>query len=69
MRTIIHRYPSQIERRIVVGVELDMTASQCNQLIDAAENKGKFLGVHVMSLALGAAGLYGYQWAKKHGKI
>jgi hypothetical protein len=69
MRTIIHRYPSQMERRIVIGVELDMTASQCNKLIDDAHSQGKVLGVHVMSALIGAGGLYGYMWAKKTGRI
>ena len=69
MRTITPRYPLQRDSRIVVGVELDMSASQCNTLIDAAESKGKFLGIHVISAALGAGALYGFQWAKKNGKI
>lgn len=69
MRTIMNRYPSTMERRIVIGISLDMSAEQCNTLIDAAENKGKFLGVHVISVLLGAGALYGYQYAKKTGRI
>ncbi len=69
MRSFHTRYPSTIERRIVVGVELDMTAAQCNTLIDDAEKKGKVLGVHVISALLGAGALYGYQYAKKTGRI